>query len=943
MNGRGFAVETRDQAVVVIGGKPSLTKSILTALQSEGMSAFKVEELAQLNEIQQKFDPDFCLIFWDEKTKRWLEGEGRDVAVAINQLLQSGDTRIYALVHESTTLKVQELGTPSKIIYYSDYIGSNELVSHTIESWVSELESSHRMTVPGDGLVEISVLAEPDLARLIAKAVMSREGSRGSEYFLGNPSPISILNLAYLVRSSLSYKVSLRFNETIQPRVQEQFISNCSLTLKKLEYSPIESLDEYLPVYLKSHTKTVAESAQENEKPLKTPYSVKLVQRPPKTTISESLSEVEKPVKKLTPLRVEQPVFVPIKPAKIKKPFSLKIAFKKRPKNKLPPRGIAIVLRGGLIAFALYLGTLAFATTISFLSLNNFLSSLKNNQIPKSNKLSNFCLSYVRANFVATSLLPGIASLESYTELNVLLDAYTLATQALDSTTRLSGYTEHLSQYVFGSSDADAAQLISLARLESEQLYQELSLLDGALPQNAPNIIPSDYHEQYSEAKDKLAKLKRSVITAKALLATTPDIIGLEGRRKYAVLFQNNMELRATGGFIGSLAILSFENGKLYDMPIYDVYDADGQLKGHVEPPVPIKNILGEANWYLRDSNFDPDFPTSARRAEWFIKKSLNLDLDGTIAINVNTLTALLSAVGPIEIPDYNETITADNLYERAQFHAEVNFFPGSTQKKEFLSSVANALFLTLPAMSPGQGLTLMSALSDSVQEKDTLFSLTNQSTDHVFELLGWNGKLVDLPCPTTQNCQKDYLMVVDSNFGVNKANYFLKRSIVETITFDKNLSVHHKLNIDYQNTATSSTWPAGAYKNYQRLYLPMGTNIARVKIGDKELNTSDYTVSAEHDRTVLAYVMTVGVSSNVVVEVEYTTPQLPQDSEIIYTWHWQKQPGTSSKDMVAVFLNYPLYLKPSVISPEAELSTQQLKFNMLNDTDHRVTVKFNR
>lgn len=98
------------------------------------------------------------------------------------------------------------------------------------------------------------------------------------------------------------------------------------------------------------------------------------------------------------------------------------------------------------------------------------------------------------------------------------------------------------------------------------------------------------------------------------------------------------MELRSTGGFIGSFAVLSFENGKLYDMPIYDVYDADGQLKGHVEPPKPIKNILGEANWYLRDSNFDPDFPTSARRAEWFMKKTLNLDLDGTIAVNVNTL-----------------------------------------------------------------------------------------------------------------------------------------------------------------------------------------------------------------------------------------------------------------------------------------------------------------
>jgi hypothetical protein len=159
----------------------------------------------------------------------------------------------------------------------------------------------------------------------------------------------------------------------------------------------------------------------------------------------------------------------------------------------------------------------------------------------------------------------------------------------------------------FCTGSADIAQTISRSRLESEELYQKLSLLDGSLPDTTPGVIPGKYHAGYVAAKSELSGLKRSVITAKAILATTPEVIGLGGRRKYAVLFQNNMELRATGGFIGSLAILSFENGKLYDMPIFDVYDADGQLKGR-RPPAR-SDILGEANWYLRDSNFDPDFP----------------------------------------------------------------------------------------------------------------------------------------------------------------------------------------------------------------------------------------------------------------------------------------------------------------------------------------------
>jgi len=55
------------------------------------------------------------------------------------------------------------------------------------------------------------------------------------------------------------------------------------------------------------------------------------------------------------------------------------------------------------------------------------------------------------------------------------------------------------------------------------------------------------------------------------------------------VLLQNENELRASGGFIGSYGILTINDGKWQDLEINDVYQADGQLKGHVEPPAEIK------------------------------------------------------------------------------------------------------------------------------------------------------------------------------------------------------------------------------------------------------------------------------------------------------------------------------------------------------------------
>jgi len=934
-----FTVETRGQAVAIFGGPEALTTRLIEELVSKGIHALKIFEKNDLEILRQTHDPDYLVVFGNSLD--------HELVSTLEPLIDSGESRLITVAHSSATTFITPMKPVSKKIFYSDYVGDSELASPTIEGWLKSIESHHSLIVPGDGLTEISLLALDDLARLLCLSILHPNTKIGETISLANPTPISLLNLAYLVRTGLSLKISLTFDpdqeiETFAfDREQiENYLAKLSYVLEGGEEA---SLKFYLKKYATDGNLKEAVPPLVKEPPKIEKRGVELP-RKDNTEAVES-NKFLSPLKRLTPLKAPQPFFVPLQERKVKKPFSLKLKFKfkRAVKHSGPPRLRTIVGRGLIIALALYLGTLAFSLTIAGLSLGRIYTNLKNDQLPMANKLNEFTVTYLRANWLVLTSFPGVSQKPTISDINLLLDAYTQALDAFRTAESLSRSAEDIASYIFGSGNADIAKVISLSRIQAEEFYNQLSLLDGSLPSEVPAIIPLRYNSYYSEAKTRLGKLKRSVTTTKALLATAPDVIGIGGRRKYAVLFQNNMELRATGGFIGSFAILSFENGKLYDMPIYDVYDADGQLKGHVEPPAAIKDILGEANWYLRDSNFDPDFPTSARRAEWFIKKSLNQDLDGTIAVNVNTLVSLLRAVGPIVVADYNETISGDNLYERAQFHAEVNFFPGSTQKKEFLSTVANSLFAALPTLGGNLGLKAVEALSNTVEEKDTLVSLTSQATEHIFQTFGWNGQVSDLPCPTSLTCHKDYAMVVDSNFGVNKANYFIKRNIEEVITFDKNLAVSHVLRVSYHNTSTSTAWPAGTYKNYQRLYLPVGSNITGITVGDKQLTSKEYAIASEHGKLVVSYLVLVPVNDKTEVVVEYSMPQLPQETELLYTWYWQKQPGTSSDDKVTVYLNYPMYLKPAVISPQSELAPQQLKFNMTNDTDRRVTVKFTK
>ena len=75
-----------------------------------------------------------------------------------------------------------------------------------------------------------------------------------------------------------------------------------------------------------------------------------------------------------------------------------------------------------------------------------------------------------------------------------------------------------------------------------------------------------------SDAIDKihhqLAQSEREARHAADAAKLAPDIFGGNGPRRYLLVVQNNAESRGTGGFIGSYAIITAENGKLSVGPI---------------------------------------------------------------------------------------------------------------------------------------------------------------------------------------------------------------------------------------------------------------------------------------------------------------------------------------------------------------------------------------
>jgi hypothetical protein len=505
-----------------------------------------------------------------------------------------------------------------------------------------------------------------------------------------------------------------------------------------------------------------------------------------------------------------------------------------------------------------------------------------------------------------------------------------------------------LTAIVFQNQEGDTEKLIAQMKTELDSTYILLSRLKVKLESESDQSSLSDVFglEKEKEAlKEKLPSMRESTLQLKEAVSVLPALVARSGKRTYLILFQNNMELRPTGGFIGSFALATFEEGHFIDLEVQNVYTADGQLKGHVEPPPEIKKYLGEAGWYLRDSNFDPNFPVSAVKAEWFLEKEMGRTVDGVLAVNLDFAKKILEALGEIDLPDYQEKITAANLFERAQYHAEIGFFPGSTQKEDFLGTLARSLYVRAKDSSRSEWLGLARAVYQALVEKDLLVSLHEEEETAVISRLGWDGGIRAVDCEqVAENCLADYLLIVEANLGVNKANFFVKRSLTQQARIAADGTMEERLQIVYQNESPSENLPAGRYKNYLRVYTPKGTVLQEAKIDDQVLKTEEVKTEEIDDKTVFGFLVEVPIKEKRKVEITYQLAKKMNlaETEMSYFLLVQRQSG-SNKDDFHLWLTYPPGISPSKIYPQASLGPQTIFFQPKLEQDLLFRVDFTR
>jgi hypothetical protein len=291
-----------------------------------------------------------------------------------------------------------------------------------------------------------------------------------------------------------------------------------------------------------------------------------------------------------------------------------------------------------------------------------------------------------------------------------------------------------------------------------------------------------------------------------------PDLLGAHERRSYLLLNQNPDELRATGGFIGSAGPLIFENGSLVSADV-TATDLPTNLdpRDYPDPPAPLRQYMNFGILVFRDANWSPDFPTAAQTILPLYELERGQALDHVIAIDPTAVKLLLQALGPVHVEDTAEPVSADNVlaYMREQYN--LGTASEDVQKKAFVSRLLNAIIDRIEARATDIHMpTAITALTRALDERHILLYVADPDIAAFLAERRWDGAVR----PGTQ----DFLMVVGSNIGYNKANPSVRQEIRYHVDLRSSgaptaeLAVYHRHLLDLEGPCRH--W-AGSEKAY--------------------------------------------------------------------------------------------------------------------------------
>lgn len=336
-----------------------------------------------------------------------------------------------------------------------------------------------------------------------------------------------------------------------------------------------------------------------------------------------------------------------------------------------------------------------------------------------------------------------------------------------------------------------------------------------------PDILPIEYQNSFKDFRLLFAAFLDDLQNLAELGGTIDEILGGQGFRRYLLVFQNPHEMRPTGGFLGSFALMDIKDGKVtnLEVPAGGSYDLQGQLDQYVEPPTPL--LLSNNRWEFQDANWFPDFPASAEKILWFYRHSRQITADGVIAVNATVLEQLLAVLGPVTDEKRELELSADNALMTIQQIVETGPEKMINKPKQIISDLAPQFINFIYNAKPEQIMPLLVSFSEALKSKEIQAYFVDKETEQTIRSYGWSGQIL----PTLPD--QDYLLVVNTNIQGQKSDAEIKQSISHQAVVGDDGIITDTVVVTREHTGMPGEALYGQTNiDYIRVYVPLGSEL---------------------------------------------------------------------------------------------------------------------
>jgi hypothetical protein len=393
-------------------------------------------------------------------------------------------------------------------------------------------------------------------------------------------------------------------------------------------------------------------------------------------------------------------------------------------------------------------------------------------------------------------------------------------------------------------------------------------------------------------------QLRSIVAMAPRLSSLTARLLGGDRPRTYLVMGQNNDEARATGGFMGTLGVLTVADGQVVADDVRSSYLWDNPQVPKPRAPAPLEYYMNFGGWYLRDANWWLDFRTSATQLlqMWDREQGTADAIDGVIALDQPALKLLLDAVDGVDVPDLGGHLTSSTvvpaLDERRRSPDALRSYADYQERKSDAVSGIQAALLKRVAAARGSSLVRVGqALENAARNKHILIWFRDAELETVAAEQGWDGRV--------EQGTGDFLGVVDTSMSYGKVMPYIDKRVDSArggdgarrvdVTYTNNFSVQPDAIWDPLIDGTWWDWRTttfqrqqGAWLGYIRILAPPGSSLISADGWDDSPTTA-----TEGTVTVFGAPVLVRPGQTRLVRLVYADP-VPIDAPLLV----YRQPG---------------------------------------------------